>query len=90
MSEIKGNYQIIEDLRSENEKLRLQLDKATTPLGGLVMAVGNMKMPQTVADVALMMTVTLGPTYERAKDVFAALTDEQEPRGGMPFGGQSL
>jgi len=49
------------------EAAEQQVQKITAALRGLVKAVGGMKNPQTVEDVALLVGVTLGPAFEFAR-----------------------
>jgi hypothetical protein len=58
--------------RQDERNKSSKSDVLRDALEGLAAAVGNMRVPQTVADVALMMTVTLGPAYERAKEVLGS------------------
>lgn len=51
---------------------RAETDDLRGALESLVFAVGNMKQPQTMADVALMMSITLGPPFQRAQRALAA------------------
>lgn len=58
--EIEARERTLASLAQENEQLR----KA---LRSLCDAVGNMRVPQTIADAGLQLTVTIGPALEHAR-----------------------